>query len=181
MYRTGVRDMLKVITKIPSYYLFRSIGWPRKLPMNLTLSVSYKCNSRCKTCNVYKRTANELSLDEWRRIFESVGGSPFWVTISGGEPFLRTDIIDIVTSLYDQCAPAIINIPTNGLLDHRIPEIVEAIALHCKKAQIVINLSIDGIGERHDLIRGVKGNYAKALATFKGLKGLDMQNLSIGI
>jgi len=149
--------------------------------MNLTLSVTYKCNSRCKTCNVYKRTSNELSLGEWRRIFEGIGGTPFWVTISGGEPFLRPDIIEIVTTLYDQCHPAIINIPTNGLLDHRIPEIVEAIARHCKKAQIVVNLSIDEIGERHDVIRGVRKSYTKALATFKRLKGLDMQNLSIGI
>jgi len=176
-----VTGMLKVITKIPSYYLFRLIGRPKKLPMNLTLSVSYRCNSRCKTCNVYKRKSSELSLDEWRRIFESIGGSPFWVTISGGEPFLRSDLPDLVCSLYDICLPSIINIPTNGLLTKKIPEIVNQITLHCKKAQIVVNLSIDEVGEKHDEIRGVKGNYSKALETFSALKSIDRPNLSIGI
>lgn len=173
--------MLRVLSKIPSYYLFRLIGWPMKLPMNLTLSISYKCNSRCRTCNIYKKDCDELSVGEWTKIFESLGKSPFWATISGGEPFLRADISEIVRSLYDQCRPAIINIPTNGLLYKRIPKLVEGIALHCKKSQIVINLSIDGIGERHDEIRGIKGNYEKVLECFKALKSINLPNLSIGI
>ena len=110
-----------------------------------------------------------------------MGENPFWVTISGGEPFLRSDILQIVCSLYDQCHPAIINIPTNGLLNERIQEVVEKLALHCKNAQIVINISIDEIGNRHDEIRGVPGNYQKALATFKALKSINAPNLSIGI
>jgi MoaA/NifB/PqqE/SkfB family radical SAM enzyme len=157
------------------------MGWPKKLPLNLTLSISFKCNSRCKTCNIYNKSSNELSLKEWKRIFKSVGKSPFWVTVSGGEPFLRSDISEIVCTLYDHCRPSIINIPTNGILMKQIPRIVEEIARYCKKTQIVINLSIDEIGERHDAIRGVRGNYAKALATFRRLKDLEKRNLSIGI
>ena len=173
--------MLNAISKIPSYYLFRTMGWPKKLPLNLTLSISFKCNSRCKTCNIYKKSSDELSLAEWKRIFKSVGKSPFWVTVSGGEPFLRSDILEIVCALYDHCRPSIINIPTNGILMKQIPRIVEKIALHCKKTQIVINLSIDEIGERHDAIRGVRGNYSKAQETFRRLKDLKKPNLSIGI
>lgn len=173
--------MLKIISKIPSYYLFRWAGWPQRLPINLTLSVSFRCNSRCKTCNIYKEKSDELSLVEWKRIFENLGENPFWVTISGGEPFLRSDISEIICSFHDQCHPSIINIPTNGLLSERIPKVVEEIAVHCKSAQIVINLSIDEVGEKHDEIRGVRGNYAKALKTFSGLKSIDLANLSIGI
>lgn len=173
--------MLRVMSRIPSYYLFRLIGWPRKLPMNLTLSVSYKCNSRCKTCNIYKKSCNELSLTEWQRVFKTMDKDLFWVTISGGEPFLRKDLSELVCSLYDICLPSIINIPTNGLLNKKIPEIVDKITLHCKKAQIVINISIDEVGEKHDDIRGVKGNYSKALKTYSALKSIDRGNLSIGI
>ncbi|MBW1855162.1 MAG: radical SAM protein, partial [Deltaproteobacteria bacterium] len=173
--------MLKILSKIPSYYIFRKAGWPSKLPLNLTLSISFNCNSRCKTCNVYTRKVKELSLEEWRIIFENLGETPFWVTISGGEPFLRSDISEIVCSLYDRCRPAIINIPTNGILKERIPKAVEEIALHCKESQIVINLSIDEIGDKHDEIRGVQGNYPKALASFNALKSIDMSNLTIGI
>ena len=173
--------MLKVITKIPSYYLFRLTGWPKKLPFNYTLSVSYNCNSRCKTCNIHARKANELSLEEWRKVFANIDKAPFWTTISGGEPFLREDLPELVQSLYDRCRPSIINIPTNGLLVNRIGQATEKIAKHCGNAQIVVNVSIDEIEDRHDLIRGVPGNYQKALQTFRTLKALSVPNLSVGI
>ncbi|MEA2038375.1 MAG: radical SAM protein, partial [Thermodesulfobacteriota bacterium] len=172
--------MLKVIPMIPSYYLFRLMGWPRKLPMNITLSISFRCNSYCKTCNIFKKSSDELTLREWQKVFHSLGKTPVWVTISGGEPFLREDLPALVKSLYDICRPSIINIPTNGLLSHRIPGYVDEIARHCSKTRIVINLSIDEIGERHDEIRGVQGNFAKVMETFTALRELRSDNLTIG-
>lgn len=173
--------ILQVISKIPSYYLFRLLGWPHKLPLSLTISSTYRCNSRCRTCNIYNKNSDELSLEEWGNIFKNYGRDLFWVTISGGEPFLREDIGEFVSSLYDNCMPVIINIPTNGILQNRIPEVVEYIANYCKKSQIVINVSIDDIGEKHDNIRGVSGSYEKALATFLALKSIGIPNLSVGI
>ena len=82
---------------------------------------------------------------------------------------------------YDICRPAIINIPTNGLLVKRIPEIARRIAAYCERTDIVINVSIDEIGEAHDHIRGVEGSFDKAVATFKNLKSLAASNLSVGI
>jgi len=173
--------MFRVVSRIPSNYIFRKIGLPRTLPMNLTISVSYKCNSRCKTCNIYKKNADELSLEEWRTIFKKYGKNVDWVTISGGEPFLRKDLDEIVCSLYDYCRPAIINIPTNGLLIKKIPKTVNKIVTYSEKAKIVINVSIDEIEERHDEIRGVPGSYDKALKTFLALKSMNLPRLSVGI
>lgn len=120
-------------------------------------------------------------MEDWRKIFKNLGKDLFWVTISGGEPFLRNDLSELVCSLYDYCRPSIINIPTNGILKETIPGTVKHIALHCKKSQIVINLSIDEIEDKHDAIRGVPGNYAKAVEAYKALKTLDISNISIGI
>jgi MoaA/NifB/PqqE/SkfB family radical SAM enzyme len=173
--------VLSLLLKLPAFYSFRTTGWPEKLPMNLTLSVSYSCNSRCKTCNIYKKKSRELTLNEWENIFKGIGKNLFWATISGGEPFLRNDIAEIVGALYDRCKPSIINIPTNGLLKDRIPDEVKKITQHCKNAQIIINLSIDDIGEKHDAIRGIPGSYAKALETFAALKALNISNLTVGI
>ena len=173
--------MLNVILKIPSYYFFRLLGCPRKLPMNLTLSVTFNCNSRCKTCNIYRKKSKDLSLEEWKKIFKNLGEDLFWVTISGGEPFLRDDLPELVCSLYDYCQPSIINIPTNGLLKERIIDTVSSVAAHCKKSQLVINISIDEIEDKHDIIRGIPGNYEKAVETYKVLKSLDLFNVSIGI
>jgi MoaA/NifB/PqqE/SkfB family radical SAM enzyme len=150
--------------------------------MNLTLSLSFRCNSTCKTCNIYKKKADEFSLEEWKKLFQNLGSKDvFWVTISGGEPFLRKDLEQVVCALYDICSPSIINIPTNGILSDRIPQLTRNIAAHCKNAHIVVNVSIDEIGDKHDEIRSVPGNYDKAVETVSALKALRMPNLSVGI
>lgn len=173
--------MLKTVVRIPAHFLFRLSGWPSLVPMSLTLSVTYRCNSRCRTCNVYRRNAAELSLDEWVRVFRSLGTAPAWVTISGGEPFLRNDLEELITRLYEICTPSIINIPTNGLLRERIPKVVANLARHCRTAQLVVNVSMDEVGERNDFIRGVPGSYDRATETFRTLKALGLSNLTVGI
>jgi MoaA/NifB/PqqE/SkfB family radical SAM enzyme len=173
--------MLSLILRLPFYFLFRAAGVPRHLPLGYTFSVSYRCNSRCRTCNVYKKDSVELSLDEWKSVFDSLGRSVFWATISGGEPFFRKDLVKIVKALYDRCAPSVINIPTNGLLIHKISSAVEEIARYCRCSQIVINVSIDDIGDKHDAIRGIKGSYKRATETFRRIRSLGLPNVAVGI
>lgn len=173
--------MLKLGLQVPRNILFRTTGFFGRLPMSLTVSLSYRCNSRCATCNISRKTCDELSLEEWKKIFASLGTTPGWVTFSGGEPFLKNDLFEIVSSFYDQCHPAVLNIPTNGLLQERIVSTVERIARYCEKSQVVINLSLDDVGGKHDAIRGVQGNYQKAMATWAGLRELQLDNLTLGI
>ncbi len=175
--------MLEILPKIPKFKSFRRFGHPKCLPISYTLGLTYRCNSRCRTCRIYDKKAPELSVDEYRRIFENVGHIPYWITLSGGEPFLRQDIDDICRVIYHASQPAIINIPTNGLLADLIPRKVEAIAEGCPKSRIIINLSLDEIGDEHDDIRQIKGNYEKALKTYQALKALkaDAPNLTLGI
>ena len=173
--------MISVLSKLLFYKLFYKIGLPKILPMNYTISLTYTCNSKCSTCNVYNRKAKELTFDEYKKIFKSFGKSPYWVTFSGGEPFLKKKIVNIINLFYDICQPKIINIPTNGILTERIIKDVKQITEHCKKSQIIINLSIDGINQQHDSIRNVPGNYDKVLKTFNELKQLKAKNLSLGI
>jgi MoaA/NifB/PqqE/SkfB family radical SAM enzyme len=104
--------------------------------------------------------------------------------LSGGEPFLREDLAEICTALYFHCRPAVINIPTNGILHQKIAPAVEAITTVCSGARVVVNLSLDAVGDMHDEIRGVPGNFEKALKTYDSLKGLQARgiaNLSLGI
>lgn len=172
--------MITLASKIPSYWLAYHTGWPKILPINLTVSVTYRCNSRCFTCNITeKEGGKELSFEEFDQILKTVG-NPYWITLSGGEPFLRDDLKQICMSLYKNCKPHIINIPTNGL----IAEIAETVGLVTKEApntRWIVNLSVDGIGEKHDKIRGVKGNFKKIIETFYELKGLKRKNLSVGV
>ncbi len=173
--------MIGVLASVPLYKLMRSTGWPRMLPLNFTVSVTYRCNSRCLTCNVYKKDAEELTAAELDRVFSSLGSAPYWFTMSGGEPFLRQDLPDICESAWRRNRPGIINIPTNGLLTDRVTSMVADIVRRCPGAQIIINLSIDEVGELHDRIRGIPGAYDKVRATYEGLRGLGASNLTLGV
>lgn len=173
--------MIIILIKSIFYRLFYLLGFPQLLPINYTISVTNKCNSRCQTCFVYTVKQDEMSLAEYKKVFKSIGRAPYWVTISGGEPFLRKDLPEIILALDKFCKPRIINIPTNGILVPRILSMVKQICTALPKTQIIINLSIDGIEEEHDRIRNVKGNYQKVISTYKGLRKLKYPNLSVGI
>ena len=106
----------------------------------------------------------ELTLEEWDKNFSSLGKSPYWFTVSGGEPFLYDGIDELCGMIYKHCRPGIINIPTNAILQS-IPAKVEKIARLCSESQIIVNLSLDGVGNTHDEIRGVQGNFEKLEST----------------
>ncbi|MFH1787892.1 MAG: radical SAM protein [Candidatus Altiarchaeota archaeon] len=173
--------MIATLARIPAYMSMRYLGWPRLMPANITVAVTYQCNSRCLTCNIWgKKKASELSLGEYDKIFSSVGKSPYWITVSGGEPFLRKDLVDVVDSACALMEPGIVNIPTNGLVAGtagRVGEICEA----NPKTNFIVNLSLDGIGAKHDEIRGVPGAFEKAMKTYQELKSLWHGNLEVGI
>jgi len=172
---------LRLLIRLLSYkssYFFSLIP-PH--PLNLTISLDYRCNSRCLTCNIWEKNCIPLSPDEYENIFRSFKSDILWVTFSGGEPFLREDLTDICKSFYSLCSPSFINIPTNGILCERIPSMVEQIARACPGAAIIINLSLDQWGEKHDRIRQVPGNFNKALNTYSALQHLKLPNLTLGI
>lgn len=172
--------MLRPLLKAPSYNIARRTGGhPR--PLNLTFSVTYVCNSKCQTCNVWKKRVDDFSLDEYKALFDNIGSSLYWATFSGGEPFIRPDLIDIVTACYDRCRPGIVTIPTNGLLRNRILEGVARLSRHAPDLKIIINFSLDGIGARHDELRKVPGNYAKLRGVYRELKALALPNVTVGI
>lgn len=175
--------MTQVIPKIPVLKASYVAGRVLTLPINITVSVSYRCNSRCKTCNVWLLPNDDLDLGEWDRVFESLGRSPYWFTFSGGEPTLRSDLPDMVARAVRHCQPGIINIPTNGIQDGVIPGRVERVLQAAPKAEVIINLSLDGLGAKHNEVRGVRNNWSRALSTWAGLQRLKSshKNLTLGI
>jgi MoaA/NifB/PqqE/SkfB family radical SAM enzyme len=174
--------MLGVLARVPLFQAYRRFGRPRLLPLNITLSPSPRCNSRCLTCNIWMKRENELNVEEWDKVLASLGRAPYWFTISGGEPFMFAGIVELAQLAYQHCRPGIINIPTNSILS-TIPDKVERIARSCPESQLIINLSLDGVGEKHDYIRGVPGNFVKFEERLRQLLELrdELPNLNIGI
>jgi len=175
---------LSFAPRILAYNLFKKIGMPKTLPFILTLSVNDWCNSRCKTCNIWKnkpqmKIAEQLKVEEYEKIISNFS-SIFWVTITGGEPFLRDDLSEIIKIVYNKAKPRFITIATNATLPKKIVESVKKILETCPELKLIVNISLDGIGSQHDEIRGYKGNYKLAMNTFQSLKELDNRRLFVG-
>ena len=173
--------MIGALLRTPAYRVMHAFGFPRMKPVNVTVSTTYRCNSRCLTCNVYERPVDELSVEEWDQAFRSLGRSAQWFTFSGGEPFVRKDLVEIVESAYRHCRPKVVNIPTNGTFTNRVVDGVERLAGALAGTRLVINISLDAVGERNDVIRGTKNDYLLATETFRRLKALAADNLTVGI
>lgn len=129
-----------------------------------------------------QENGNELSLAEIEKISSSLG-SLLWLAFSGGEIFLRSDIAEIAKIFYRENRPTFILLPTNGLLPEVIAEKTEEILRACEKSNIVVKLSIDGIGEENDALRGVKGAFEKTLMTCEMLAKLQerYRNIDLGV
>lgn len=185
-----IRQGLNFGPKMIGYPLARAIGKPNLLPVSLTVSVTNLCNSQCKTCLLWKLYTQKPELKnkefqtwEFEKTFKSISKPIFWVTMSGGEPFLRSDLPKICSSFYEHCSPKIINIPTNSILVNTIAPKTKEILEKCPDANVVLNLSLDGIGEAHDKIRNIPGNFKCFLETYERLNELksEYKNLQIGI
>lgn len=170
-----------LLTKLLRFKLFYHLGWPKTLPVNLTLSITTTCNSRCQTCNIWQKKENELTIQEWEKILKNIGPGAYWVTISGGEPFLSIKLEPLIDLIIRYLKPKIITLPTNGLLTERISEIIKRILAKYPSTKFIINLSLDAVGAAHNQIRGVAGNYEQAIKTYAGLKKLKDKNLTLGI
>ena len=152
-------------------------------PINLTFSVTNVCQSRCKTCNIWElydkqpqKRNEELTLEEIEMIFRSLG-HVYVFNVSGGEPFLRKDIAEIIAAACTYLSPGVVHIPTNAIaknrLERKTKEILEVLHQQCPSTQLTIKPSLDHIGPKHDEIRGVKGNFEKVIEMFHRLKKLQ--------
>lgn len=145
------------------------------LPIDCVLAVTYRCNSRCTMCDIWKlKEIRELGLEYYKKIPASLRD----INVSGGEPFLRQDIVELVKTLHEACPKARIVISTNGYLTDLIKEKMREILKLVPDAGV--GVSIDGIGEMHDKIRGIPGGFNLSVKTVKALREeLGMKNLRL--
>jgi len=174
--------MIGLLSRIASFKIGRAIKSIKTLPISLAFSVTGRCNLSCKTCNIWNsEPKEELSPGEYRDIFSSIGGRIPWLTFDGGEPFLRQDFTEIVAGACRLLKPRVVNIATNGTLPELIYGSIREIAGDFPATQFIVNLSIDGIGERHDYIRNKAGSFSKVRETFNKLRTIKESNFSLGI
>jgi len=136
-------------------------------PLRVHLTVTNECQLRCRHCSQKSRDAlpGELTLEELQRLFDDLAASGVQeVTIAGGEPFAREDILPIV--LYARQKGLNVNLSTTGLFISRVT---------AKKLAEVglksIRVSFDGATEKsYDYFRGKKGAYRRAMRGIKAIR-----------
>jgi MoaA/NifB/PqqE/SkfB family radical SAM enzyme len=178
--------MIRLSTLLPKLFRYRlayhGLTTPGP-PLNLTFSVTNLCQSRCRTCRIWElyqvdhdKRHEELSLSEIEQIFASIGRVDIF-NVSGGEPFLRNDLGEIVRLACEYLAPGVVHIPTNALAVAKVERGVREILGILEKQQHLIQLtvkpSLDHIGAKHDAVRGVPGNFKKVITVFGQLKKLQ--------
>lgn len=140
------------------------------------MDVTHKCNSRCIHCNWWQTPAeelkNELTLDEIKRF---VSDSKYLenlelVVFTGGEPFLREDIVELAGFFIKRYPQAALIILTNGLNTDLVIGKTKQIIEKYNPASFLLGSSIDGIGEVHDRVRGVKGFFNKLVKTIQAVQ-----------
>lgn len=162
---------------------------PAPRPITLTFSVTNRCQSRCRTCQIWRlyhgevgqsprdlpTVTDELTLHEIARIFASLGHVYFF-NVSGGEPFLREDLAEVFGLALKHLSPRVLHTPTNALLPERIEQVTARVLQTMQDtgydAPLTVKPSLDGVGAKHDAIRGVPGNFERVLETVARLKRL---------
>lgn len=142
---------------------------PKKL--NGTVIVTYRCNARCSMCSRYKapsRPEEEITVETIRKL------PPMYFTnVTGGEPFIRTDLREIIREL-SRISDRIV-ISTNGFFTERI------VALCKEFPNVGIRISIEGLEATNNEIRGLEDGFKRGCTTLETLLRMGMKDVGFGM
>ena len=150
----------------------------------LTIFVTARCNARCSFCFNHKVVfedlkKQELTLEEYEKVSEKMGPLPTLI-ISGGEPFLREDLPDILNAFVRNCDTHHISIPTNAMTGKTV-ELTERIVKENPDTLVRLLVGVDGLEEDHDELRGVKGGFKRMNDNVTRLLELSEKYDNLGI
>lgn len=157
-------------------YIFRS------RPFDATIFLTSACNFKCDHCFYWKNlnTKDQLTLEEFKTLARSMPHIER-LQFTGGEPFVRNDIDEIVREFYISSRPRYITIPTNGHLTDRIVGKTESILKTASDCFVNVSLQFNELGEKRDEMVKVKGSFDRLIQTIKGLKKLQSKFTNFGV
>lgn len=168
---------MRFSTIIPIVYrnieiFFRNLFHLAPRPYKILLELTDHCNSRCQTCSIWKKDSltikNEFSVQLAEKLFSDYGKNLLWIALSGGEITLYDDFEELIKIIEKYCPNLkLVTFTTNGLNPSKTLKYAQCLKkLGC---DVFITVSLDGDETTHDLVRGVPGNYKKALETYNCL------------
>jgi len=136
-----------------------------------SIIVTYRCNAKCHMCNTWQfpsKKDEEIGIDVYEKL-------PFMktVNVTGGEPFLREDLEDIINVLRKKTNRLVIS--SNGFFTERI------LSLFRKRKDIGIRISIEGLPKANDELRGIKDGFDRGIRTLIELHHMGVKDIGFGI
>lgn len=146
--------------------VYRNRNHKIDLPRFLTYTVTFGCNAKCIMCDSWKMPAKgDLTLDEVDRIFAQLPVMDA-IRLTGGEPFVRRDLPEIARIAEQRLKPLVLHITTNGFLTDRIVSYCEQ---RDRTVPLQMLVSIDGVEEKHNHVRGSSQAWSMAMETIRTL------------
>jgi MoaA/NifB/PqqE/SkfB family radical SAM enzyme len=143
-------------------------------PQSAIIAVTYKCNSRCLTCNIWKKTPHKEAAPA---VYKKLPSSLIDINITGGEPFLRDDLPEIIKIIKNRCPKSRIIINSNGLSTQKVYYLSRKIVKI--DPRVAIRISIDGWTKIHNQIRGLPKAFYQAKKTLRLLKKIPIKDLGV--
>ena len=149
-------------------------------PTVLHVNATLRCNTKCAMCNIWELKATDaLSLEQMEQIFaDPVYARVEYIILAGGEPTLRNDLPEMVEIMH-KCMPKLkklmiaSNVINRASVQKQYPKIARYCAKH--KIRLTLGVSLDGIGEMHDKVRGVPGAFEKVMENVKFMQELQKE------
>ncbi len=135
------------------------------------IGITYRCNAKCYMCNTWKfptKKEAELKLEYYEKLPQMK-----FTNITGGEPFLREDVGEIVKLIKRKTKRIVIS--TNGFFTERILAFAE------KNPDVGVRISLEGLSETNDKLRGIKHGFDRGLRTLIELKAMGLKDIGFGI
>ncbi len=136
-----------------------------------SIVVTYRCNARCHMCHTWQypsKPEQEIDINIFKKLPKMNT-----VNITGGEPFIRTDIEEIIAVIRKKCNRLVIS--SNGYFTDRI------LSLFRKRQDIGIRISIEGLPNANDELRGIPDGFDRGIRTLIELSHMGVKDIGFGI
>lgn len=141
--------------------------------MEACLIVTYRCNAKCYMCNTWQHPSNKSEEFPPSLVDKLPDGLAF-INITGGEPFLRSDIEDIVEKALTKTKRLVIS--SNGYFTDKIVKLFKKFG-----NRVGIRISIEGLPAANDELRDIKDGFDHGLRTLTTLHGMGIKDIGFGM
>ena len=141
--------------------------------MEACLIVTYRCNAKCYMCNTWlnpSKKADEFTPDLVKKIPDGLK----FINITGGEPFLRDDLEEIVQIAVKKSQRIVIS--SNGFFTKKIIKMAEKYG-----NKVGFRISIEGLPAANDELRGLKDGFDHGIRTLITLHSMGIKDIGFGM